>query len=183
MKYYAVKVAAILVGITVIATPLISSEVERATEAAAPPPANQHLGPVTNLPLPRYVSMKAETGNARRGPSLTNGVDWVFTKENTPLEITAEYGHWRRVRDIDGAGGWMHYSLLSGVRTVIVQKDYTPLRMRPEIGSDPNAYAEQGVIAFLGECRLKWCRIKANGLRGWVLKTEIWGVGDKEIRD
>jgi len=143
----------------------------------------QALGTVTNLPLPRFVSMKANTGNARRGPSLTHRVDWVFKRENMPLEIIAEYGNWRRVRDIDGAGGWMHYALLSGVRTVIVQKDYTALRTRPEPAADPNAYAEQGVVAFLGQCKRDWCEITADGLKGWVLKTELWGVGIGEERN
>jgi len=143
---------------------------------------SQAVGPVTSLPLPRYVSLKVDLGNARRGPGLTHRVDWVFKRENMPLQITAEYGNWRRVVDADGAGGWMHYSLLSGVRTVIVQKDYTPLRERPEVGSDPNAYAEEGVVAFLGECKRDWCRISAGGHKGWVLKTEIWGAGADEIR-
>lgn len=125
----------------------------------------QTVGPVTNLPLPRFVSMKAEEGFVRRGPSKTNRVDWVFKREDMPLEITAEYGNWRRVRDVDGVGGWMHYSLLSGVRTVIVQKDYTPLRSKAELGSDPNAYAEQGVIAYLKECIGDWCRITAGGAK------------------
>lgn len=143
----------------------------------------QALGAVTNLPLPRFVSMKANTGNARRGPSLTHRVDWVFKRENMPLEVVAEYGNWRRVRDIDGAGGWMHYALLSGVRTVIVQKDYTALRARPEPAADPNAYAEQGVVAFLGQCKRDWCEITADGLKGWVLKAELWGVGIGEERN
>ncbi|NNF73231.1 MAG: aspartyl-trna synthetase, partial [Rhodobacteraceae bacterium] len=87
--------------------------------------AEQTRGPVTNLPLPRFVSLKASEGNVRRGPSLSHRIDWVFTRRDMPLEITGEYGHWRRVRDRDGAGGWMHYSLLSGARTVIVAQDMT----------------------------------------------------------
>ena len=47
-------------------------------------------GPVTNLPLPRFVSMKAAEGNVRRGPSLTHRVDWVVRPEDMPLQITAE---------------------------------------------------------------------------------------------
>ncbi len=140
-------------------------------------------GAVTNLPLPRYVSLKAGKGNVRRGPGLTNRVDWVFTRKDMPLEITAEYGNWRRVRDSDGAGGWMHYSLLSGVRTVIVRKDYTPMRSVPNVGADPNAYAEQGVIARLGQCYPQWCRISAGQQKGWVLKSELWGVYREEIRN
>jgi len=138
-------------------------------------------GPVTNLPLPRFVSMKAEKANVRRGPGLTQKVDWVFTRKNMPLQVVAEYGNWRRVLDIDGAGGWIHFSLLSGVRTVIVQKDYTPLRSSAAVGADPNAYAEQGVVAFLVKCRPRWCQIKVRGQWGWVLKTEIWGEAPDKI--
>ena len=140
-------------------------------------------GPVTNLPLPRFVSLKASEGNVRRGPSLTHRVDWVFKQEDMPLQITAEYGNWRRVRDMDGAGGWMHYSLLSGVRTVIVIKDFTPMRSKPDIGADPDAYAERGVIAFLEQCHPDWCRIRKDGHKGWVMKSELWGVTAAETRD
>ena len=89
-------------------------------------------GPVTNLPLPRFVSAKAQEVNVRRGPGLTHRIDWVFRRRDMPLEITAEFGNWRRVRDKDGAGGWVHYSLLSGVRTVIVEQDLLALRMKPD---------------------------------------------------
>ncbi len=140
-------------------------------------------GPVTNLPMPRFVSLKAEEGNVRRGPSLSHRIDWVFTRRNMPLEITAEYGHWRRVRDRDGQGGWVHYSLLSGVRHVIVETDLTPLRVKPDIQSPVNAYAEAGVVARLGSCGLDWCRVNANGSKGWVEKRGLWGVSPEEVRE
>ena len=68
-------------------------------------------GSVTNLPIPRFVSLKAAEGNVRRGPSLSHRIDWIYKQRNMPLEVTAEFGHWRRVRDREGAGGWVHYSL------------------------------------------------------------------------
>jgi len=140
-------------------------------------------GQVTNLPLPRYVSLKAAEGNVRRGPSLSHRIDWVYTRRGVPLQITAEYGHWRRVQDRDGAGGWMHYSLLSGVRTVIVEEDMLPLLRQPQPDAQVLARAELGVIARLGECRPDWCRIFADGRAGWVPKSALWGVGAGEIRE
>ena len=83
-----------------------------------------------------------------------------------PLEITAEFGHWRRVRDREGAGGWVHYSLLSGVRTALVEEDMAALRMKPDDGAPINARAEAGVVARLGECGLEWCWVTAGGERG-----------------
>ncbi len=140
-------------------------------------------GQVTNLPIPRYVSLKAAEGNVRRGPSLTHKIDWVFTRRDMPLRVTGEFGHWRRVQDRDGQGGWIHYSLLSGSRTVIVDRDLTALHVKPDNGAPVNAYAEAGVVAQLGSCSADWCRISAGGRRGWATKEALWGVSADEIRE
>jgi len=120
-------------------------------------------GPVTGLPLPRFVSMKAAEGFARRGPSSTHRIDWVFKRRHMPLTVVDEYGHWRRVQDQDGAGGWMHYSLLSGNRTVIIQESDLHLRRNPTLDSRVNARLQSGVVAWLGECRDGWCAIEVRG--------------------
>lgn len=140
-------------------------------------------GPVTNLPIPRYVSLKGSEGNARRGPSLSHRIDWVFRHAGMPLRVVAEFGHWRRVEDKDGAGGWVHYALLSGVRTALVTEDMAQLRARPNPDSDVVARAEAGAIVRLGECNRDWCRVSGGGQRGWVPKTAIWGVDPDEVRD
>jgi len=141
----------------------------------------QERGSVTNLPIPRFVSLKASKGNVRRGPSLTHRIDWVFTRKAMPLEITGEFGHWRRVRDRDGVGGWMHYSLLSGVRTVVIETDLTALHQRPDPDAPVNAYLEAGVVAWIDECAPLWCRINSDGYRGWTPKETLWGVGPDEV--
>lgn len=140
-------------------------------------------GPVTNLPMPRFVSLKASEGNARRGPSLTHRIDWVFKRRDMPLQITAEHGHWRRVQDRDGAGGWIHYALLSGVRTVVVEKDMVALYTRPDPQTPVVAALELGVVARLGDCGPDWCRVSAGGYRGWTRKDNLWGVTPEEIRE
>ena len=143
----------------------------------------EERGKETKLPIPRFVSLKAEEGNARRGPSLSHRIDWVFKRRNMPLRVTGEHGHWRRVQDRDGQGGWVHYSLLTGVRHVIVEADLTPMRVKPGTEAEVNAYAEAGVVARLGKCSAAWCRINAGGNRGWVEKSALWGVKPDEIRD
>jgi len=143
----------------------------------------QERGPVTNLPMPRFVSMKAGEGFARRGPSKSHRIDWVYKHRNMPLMVTGEYEHWRRVQDIDGQGGWMHFRLLSGVRTVMFKADKTPLRRRDYDGAEATAFAEQGVIAKLDECSKDWCKVFIGREKGWVMKSEIWGVTAEELRD
>lgn len=141
------------------------------------------LGPVTNLPLPRFVSLKGVKANVRRGPSQSHRIDWVLMHRGTPLQITAEFEHWRRVRDQDNVGGWMHYSLLSGHRTVVVQGQRIPLHADPSETSRTIALVEKGVIASVGACLPDWCEIETNGFEGWVTKSEIWGIGLAEIRE
>ncbi len=151
--------------------------------ALAMPVAARDTGQVTNLPLPRFVSLKASEGNVRRGPSLTHRIDWVFQRRDMPLRITAEHGHWRRVEDRDGLGGWVHYSLLSGTRTVIVEQDMLTLRSRPEPNAPVTAALEAGVVARLGECGPEWCKLNSGGYKGWAPKARLWGVAMDELRD
>jgi SH3-like domain-containing protein len=153
----------------------VRTAVVLAALAAASAQAEER-GKVTNLPIPRYVSLKASEGNVRRGPSLSHRIDWVFKRRDMPLEVTDEYGNWRRVRDRDGQGGWIHFSLLSGVRTVIVEEDMAGLHMKPDAAAPVTARAEAGVIAELDECAADWCRIDADGYRGWVQRSALWGV-------
>ncbi len=148
---------------------------------AAPAPNLPAIGPVTKQPLPRFVSLKGGEGNARRGPGLTHRIDWVFTTKGTPLRVVAEYENWRKVEDFEGLGGWVHFTLLSVSRTVIITADMAPFHKLP----DPNApiafQAERGVLARLLECQINWCRVNADGEKGWAPKSVMWGVGPDEV--
>ncbi|MEM5467275.1 SH3 domain-containing protein [Celeribacter marinus] len=151
------------------------------TVTAAPTAPLSDRGTVTNLPLPRFVSLKANTANLRRGPSLSHRIDWVFKQRGYPFEVIAEYGHWRRVRDNEDATGWIHYTLISGVRTAIVTDETVDLYKKPDTSSRLNAQAEKGVILRLLECNISWCEASADGYKGWVLKSGLWGVYGDEV--
>ncbi|MCZ4368225.1 SH3 domain-containing protein [Sulfitobacter dubius] len=150
---------------------------------ASPGAAEEARGQVTNLPLPRFVSLKTSEGNVRRGPSLSHRIDWVYKRRDLPLRITAEHGHWRRVEDRDGMGGWVHYSLLSGTRTVLVEQDMLQLHVNPDPKAAVVARLELGVVARLGECTLEWCELRSGGFTGWAPKVRLWGVGPQELRE
>ena len=141
------------------------------------------VGPVTGFEIPRYVSMRAAEGYARRGPSQRHRIDWVFTRRNVPLIVVAEHGNWRRVVDRDGAGGWMHYALLTGERTAIVEEDMLALHARPDTGATVRAYAELGVTGRLHQCQPEWCLMEVGGHRGWVQAASLWGVDPGEVFD
>lgn len=140
-------------------------------------------GQVTNLPVPRFVSMKSAKANVRRGPSTTNRIDWVLTHRGTPLRVLAEYRDWFRVEDVDGEGGWVHTALLSSVRTVLVQQDMLVLRETADQAAPAVALLEAGVIARLGACTAHWCEASVEAAAGWLPKSGIWGVTPEELRE
>jgi len=141
----------------------------------------QQVGQVTNLPIPRFVSMKSGSANVRRGPSLSNRIDWVLRHRGTPLIVRAEYGEWFRVEDVDGEGGWVHTKLLSTRRTVLVVENRLALRETPSTSAHKLARLEAGVLPRLNSCAPNWCEVSIEGLTGWVPKSGIWGVLAEEI--
>lgn len=150
---------------------------------AKQPPRDPSRGQVTNLPVPRFVTLKTDEGNARRGPGLSHRIDWVFKRAGMPLKVTAEYENWRRVEDQEGLGGWIHYSLLSGVRSVIIMAEMADFRAAPDSGAEVVLRAEHGVVARVMECGPDWCRLNVEGNRGWVIKAALWGVEPGEVID
>ena len=138
-------------------------------------------GPVTNLPLPRYVSLRSSEINVRRGPGLDYRKDWVFRRSGLPVRVVDEYGDWRRVVDKDDAGGWVYHAMITGRRTVLITGDGVLFREDPASTSAATAQAERGVVARLRACEVRWCEIEAEGHRGWVRKGDIWGVEEAEV--
>jgi SH3-like domain-containing protein len=143
--------------------------------------AGSRPGEVTNLPVPRYVSLRSSEINVRRGPGLDYRKDWVFHRAGLPVRIVEEYGDWRRIVDKDDAGGWVYHAMLTGRRTVQVTAVQAVLRAEPSETAAAVAMAEQGVVARLRACRPEWCEIEAEGHDGWIAKSAIWGVDPGEV--
>jgi SH3-like domain-containing protein len=139
----------------------------------------------SRLPVPRFVSLKSDHVNVRGGPNKDHDVAWVYTRPGLPVEITAEYENWRRIRDSDGAEGWVYHSLLSGKRTAFVAKlkaASAPAALHES--ADPNsplkAMLEPGVLGAVKRCSGRWCRFLGNGFDGWIEQERLWGVYPNE---
>ncbi len=131
----------------------------------------------TGLPLPRFVSLKGNEVNLRRGPSLDYKIDWVYKRKHLPLMIVSEFGHWRKVTDFEGYSGWIYKDLLSGSRYIIVKKEETLLRNKASFNSLGKAILKKEVIGKLIDCDGLWCFIRIKNMRGYVLAEDIWGTG------
>lgn len=145
------------------------------------------IGSVSGLPLPRFVSLKFDRVNLREGPSKDHRTTWIYERAGLPVEITAEFGTWRKVRDADGTEGWVLHTVLSGRRTAIVapwKKDEVfTLYSLPAADSGPVARLQTGVIASIRSCNGKWCEIFGDGFDGYIKQTLLWGVYPNEKVD
>jgi SH3-like domain-containing protein len=134
----------------------------------------------SGLPVPRFVSLKADRVNVRGGPDKDHDVTFIYTRVGWPVEITAEFENWRRIRDSDGTEGWVYHSLLSGKRTAAVQlkskTDLAPIYANPDTKSAVTAQLQVGVLATVKHCTGKWCQIAGDGFDGWIEQNELWGV-------
>src|ERR1700755_2406003 len=153
---------------------------------AAKDSAASNNGPVSGLPVPRYVSLKSDHVNVRAGPTKDQDVSWIYTRAGLPVEVTAEFENWRRVRDSEGSEGWVYHSLLSGRRTAVVtmksKNDLAPLYDRADATSAVSARLQAGVLASVKHCGSGWCRITGNGFDGWIEQQRLGGVyADEKI--
>ena len=130
-----------------------------------------------SLPVPRFVSLHSDKVNLRTGPGRQYPIEWVLTKKDMPVEVIAQFEHWRRIRDWDGTAGWVQEHMVAGKRTVIVSKGAVrPLHQQPDPASAVVARAAPGVVARLLECRGPWCRVETDDISGWMRRSDIWGV-------
>ncbi len=167
-----------------LSTPRLSRRSALALLAAvsfAPRPAfADPVGLVTKLPLPRFASLKTDRVNLREGPSKDHATKWVYERAGLPVEITAEFEIWRRVRNSEGVEGWVLHSLLSGRRTALVTPNKkgqnSKIYVRPNAASDLAATLQAGVIVNLRNCDGTWCLVDGDGFKGYIEQVKLWGV-------
>jgi SH3-like domain-containing protein len=139
---------------------------------------------VSGLPIPRFVSLKSDRVNVRAGPNKDQEVRWIYTRVGMPVEITAEFENWRRIRDWEGAEGWVYHSLLSGRRSAVVvpdlKNDLVPLYERPDAQAPEAARLQSGVLGQLKSCNGTWCQFVGKNFAGWIRQVRLWGAYPNE---
>ena len=133
------------------------------------------------LPVPRFVSLKSDKVNVRKGPSTDQAIVWVFSRAGLPVEVIAESDNWRRVRDSEGADGWVFHSLLSARRTALITPwskgdERVPLYSSNSTGSRAVAELQSGVLGNVLSCDGEWCNVSVDDYSGYVQQDKLWGV-------
>jgi SH3-like domain-containing protein len=139
----------------------------------------------SGLPIPRFATLKSDEVNVRIGPGPRYPIDWVFKRKGMPVEIVAEYENWRKIRDWQGASGWVYQGLLNGKRSFIVPSKPVNLYRTPAPSAEVVAKLEPEVMGEIRSCQGDWCRVKVSGagISGWLERTEFWGVYKSEPID
>jgi len=147
----------------------------------------QSAGSASGLPVPRFVSLKADKVNMHIGPAKTYETKWLYQRAGLPVEITAEFENWRRIRDADGTEGWVYHSLLSGKRTGMGlaknPDDLVPVYEKSDVESAVVAKLERGVVGTVKRCSAGWCAFKGASYDGYVQQVRLWGVYPNEKVD
>ena len=138
---------------------------------------------VSGKAIPRFVSLRDEEISLRTGPGGRYPTEWVYKKPALPVEVIAEHDVWLRIRDPQGTLGWVKRTSVSSKRTVFVSAANTKMYSEMSLSSGVVANIESGAIGQIESCESVWCKIKFPEAKGFMLKSEIWGVYDEEILD
>ena len=142
------------------------------------PPAEPTKGSNSGQPLPRFASLRSDEVNLRTGPGTRYPIDWVYKRRDLPVQIEREFEVWRLIRDQEGVKGWVHQAVLAPRRTAVVVGAEHVLRSDPNDTAAPLARLQPGVVLRIRSCEASadWCQAQIQDYRGWIKRSDIWGL-------
>lgn len=126
--------------------------------------------------MTRFASLRADDVNVRAGPGVRYPVKWKFVQRNMPVQIIAEYDTWRKIRDWEGAEGWVHRAMLSSRRSLIMIGQGQTMRKDATDDSAAVARLATGYVVMVSRCERVWCEVEADGYEGWIKRDSVWGI-------
>jgi SH3-like domain-containing protein len=121
-----------------------------------------------------FLSLKKNIVNVRYGPSLNSPIKYVYKKINLPIKQIDKKENWRRIIDFKNNSGWIHWSQLKKINSIIPLED-TILFKKPSKFSKPIVTIKKGKVLVVQRCEENWCKIKSEKYKGWIKIDNIWG--------
>ena len=121
-----------------------------------------------------FLSLKKNKVNVRYGPSFESPIKYVYKKINLPIKQIDKKENWRRIIDFKNNSGWIHWSQLKKINSIIPLEDKI-LFEKPSSFSKPLARIRKGRVLVLQRCEQNWCKIKSQNFKGWIKTNSIWG--------
>ena len=133
---------------------------------------------------PYWASIASGQAMTHTGPGRTYPNVWLYQRRDLPVRVVKKYETWRLIQDPDGAQGWVLVTMLSDRRTAIVKSaDPSPVYVAPDRSSHVRYLLQAGVVGRIDHCREGWCRITVGDRKGYILASDLWGVGPDEVVD
>jgi len=177
--------AGALVGALAGASQVAAQERDVSRSQALQPslPLERGTGSNSGDPLPRFVTLKANSAFMRKGPTVSHAAQWNYLNyAGLPLLVLDEDQQWRRVRDPWGDEGWMHVSLLQSVRNVMIVRDRARLYREPSLSAPVRAFVRERKVGELVRCLADWCEVRFSEAAGFMRRDALWGVLPEEFR-
>ena len=130
----------------------------------------------SDLPTPRFMSLRSQIANVRTGPDQDYPIRWQFEQRGLPLKIIDTFLNWKQISDWQGDEGWIFASHLSARRTVMVLDNQQTLYAGPDSNSRVIAQVEERVIGDLQSCSQEWCYVAIESYEGWIRRDGLWGT-------
>ena len=121
-----------------------------------------------------FLSLKKNKVNVRYGPSFNSPIKIVYKKVNLKIKQIDKQENWRRIIDFKNNSGWIHWSQLKSINSIISLDDKI-LFKKPSNFSKPIAKIKKGRVLILQKCEKKWCKIETGKFVGWIEANNIWG--------
>ena len=121
-----------------------------------------------------FLTLRYDKVNLRQGPSRQYPIKIFYKKKFLPVLILDESDNFRKIRDHENNSGWIHWSQLKKINSIISLEDKI-LFKKPSNFSKPLAKIKKGRLLILQKCDGKWCKIKTEKFKGWIKMENVWG--------
>ena len=122
-----------------------------------------------------FLSLKKNKVNVRYGPSFESPIKYVYKKINLPIKQIDTKENWRRIIDSKNNSGWIHWSQLKKINSIIILEDKI-LFKKSSIFSKPIAKIKEGRLLIIQKCEGEWCKVKSQKIKGWIKIDNVWGL-------
>ena len=121
-----------------------------------------------------FLSLKKNKVNVRYGPGFEYPIKYIYKKINLPIKQIDKKENWRRIIDLKNNSGWIHWSQLKKINSVITLEEKI-LFKKPSNFSKPLAKIQKGRVLIVQKCDGEWCKIKTKNFKGWINNKKLWG--------
>jgi SH3-like domain-containing protein len=143
---------------------------EAQSQTPAPQTAPAHVSTVL------YTSLGDKPAILYDGLSTKANKTFILAR-NQPLEVLVKLDKWTKVRDAEGAIGWVENSAVGDKRHVQVSVNAADIRNMPTPSAPLVFEAQRGVLLEItGPAAEGWLPVRhRDGQAGFVRSVQVWG--------